>query len=120
MINPLSHWKELPSHIWAGKTCARMFEHKLMPLNVMRSISTTSDGAQWLHVSVSRSDRLPSWIEISKVKDEFIGPDMPAYHCIPRKEDYVNLHRFCMHLWAPISGCGSLPNLQDLVDETAV
>lgn len=59
---------------------------------------------KWLHVSVSRSDRLPNWDELSLVKKVFIGEDRAAVHVLPKASDYVNLHEFCLHLWSPEHG----------------
>jgi len=56
---------------------------------------------KWLHVSVSRTDRLPSWEDLKAVKDRFIGRDREAIQVIPRSRDFVNVHPFCLHLWAP-------------------
>jgi len=75
---------------------------------------------KWLHVSLSRADRLPSWAELSKVKEEFIGEHTAAYHVIPSKADHINLHSFCMHLWSPLDGLERLPNMQSLTLEEAI
>lgn len=122
-MNPPKHWKELqplefpPS---SGNKAARTWTHKLVPgLNVLRSVSIMENGDEWIHVSVARHDRLPSWIEIAKVKSEFIGDDREAFHMIPKKEDHVNLHRYCIHIWSSEKTKANLPNLQNLVFEKA-
>ena len=58
-----------------------------------------SDGLGWEHVSVSRSDRIPTWDEMCQIKDLFWdGEDcVVQYH--PAKKDYVNVHNHCLHLW---------------------
>lgn len=53
-----------------------------------------------LHVSVSRKSRLPSWDDLKRAKNTFMGLDVDAYHVIPKADDHVNLHNYCMHLWA--------------------
>lgn len=58
----------------------------------------------WLHVSVARRDRYPSWEEIRAVKDLFIGKDKDAVMILPREEDYVNIHSNCFHVYHRIDG----------------
>lgn len=72
-------------------------------LRVICSTDTMEDGGTWLHVSVSRSNSLPSWDDLKLVKDAFIGRNHEAVQVLPRDEDFVNLHPFCLHLWSPES-----------------
>jgi hypothetical protein len=62
------------------------------------------NGTTWLHVSVSRRDRYPTWDEILFVKNTFIGRDLEAVQILPREEDYVNVHQNCFHLWHRLDG----------------
>ena len=50
------------------------------------------------HISVSRSDRFPTWEELLKAKEYFIG-DVDAMMVMPSRKDYVNLHKNCFHIW---------------------
>lgn len=59
--------------------------------------------APWLHVSYSRSSRLPSWEDTRLVKEDFIG-DNVAISVLPKGNDYVNIHQFCFHLWHSVAG----------------
>lgn len=59
-----------------------------------------ADGKEWLHVSLSRAKRLPSWPDIKSVKDHFIGKDKVAIQVFPKASSYVNIHPFCLHLWS--------------------
>ena len=58
-------------------------------------------GSWWLHVSVSRHNRLPSWEDLKDVKELFCGRQAYAVQVFPPDRDYVNLYRFCLHLWSP-------------------
>lgn len=120
-ILPPNHWQRY-ANIPCGdvKDAASVWKHKLTPLTVLRSLSVAGDGNQWVHVSVSLPDRLPTWVEITKVKNEFIGEDMEAYQVIAAKKDHVNVHSYCLHLWAPADGRRRVANLQDLTDERAI
>lgn len=96
------------------------WEHERTYLTVLRSLSQVKDGGHWIHVSVARPDRMPSWMEMAKVRDEFLGPTVEAYHVCPRAEDYVNVHQYCLHLWAPVDGVRRVANLQDLIAERGI
>ncbi len=60
-----------------------------------------SDGGDWEHVSISMKHRTPTWEEMCYFKDLFFEEweDVIQFH--PKKEDYVNNHNFCLHLWRP-------------------
>ena len=122
MIDVPNHWKELESfELPPGSQVARVWRHRLIPdFKVLRSLSTTVSGEQWFHVSVSRSDRLPTWQEIVKVKNEFMGEDREAYQVIPRVEDHINIHQFCIHLLSPLDQKPRVANLQEIQMESAV
>ena len=70
-------------------------------LRVMLTTDVMQDGSRWLHVSVSRETKLPSWDDLKTVKDEFVGRANEAIQVLPADRDYVNLHQFCLHLWSP-------------------
>lgn len=58
-------------------------------------------GWEWLHVSFSRPNRIPSYEEVQLVKENFFG-DRKAIMVFPTKEHYVNTHKYCLHLWYSI------------------
>jgi hypothetical protein len=64
------------------------------PLNVI-----ASDGYGWEHVSVSLSHRCPKWEEMCLIKDIFWDDDDFVVQIHPPKDDYVNNHPYCLHLW---------------------
>ena len=66
-------------------------------LKVIRSKATYSDG-DWVHVSLSRPNRLPTWGDLKLVKQAFLG-DVTALQILPKASNYVNIHPFCLHLW---------------------
>lgn len=61
-----------------------------------------SDMMGWEHVSVSRRDRCPTWEEMCQIKDMFWDEDDCVVQYHPPKEDWVNNHPNCLHLWRPI------------------
>jgi hypothetical protein len=68
-----------------------------------------SDGDGWDHVSVSLRSRCPTWAEMCFVKAMFFDPEEAVMQLHPPKSDYVNYHRFCLHLWRPQAGDIPLP-----------
>lgn len=56
-------------------------------------------GQEWEHVSVSLPNRCPTWEEMCIVKDIFFG-NRVAVQFHPEKDEYVNNHPYCLHLWA--------------------
>lgn len=61
-----------------------------------------SEGMGWEHVSVSRTDRSPTWEEMCQIKDLFWDDTDCVVQYHPPKSDYVNNHLHCLHLWKPI------------------
>ncbi len=60
-----------------------------------------SNGAGWDHVSVSLANRCPNWREMCFIKQLF----WDDYECVmqlhPKKSEYINMHKYCLHLWRP-------------------
>ena len=66
---------------------------------VVASVKEEADGHRWLHVSVSRRDRLPSYQDLADVKAAFIGEDRDALQLFPRRAAHVNHMPTTLHLW---------------------
>jgi len=58
-------------------------------------------GGGWDHVSVSFSNRCPTWEEMCLTKAIFFRDDECCVEYHPAKEDYVNHHPYCLHIWKP-------------------
>lgn len=50
------------------------------------------------HVSFSYSNRLPTWEELKKVKEEHFGDEF-VLQILPKEEKYINVHKYCLHLF---------------------
>ena len=79
---------------------AIIYRNKAQGLLVLASIATLEGGKKVLHISLSRRSRLPSWDDVKRVKEAFLGSEREAYHVLPKQSDYVNLHPYCLHLWS--------------------
>lgn len=58
-------------------------------------------GMGWDHVSVSLSNRCPTWDEMCFVKDFFFHPGECVIQYHPAEENYISNHDYCLHLWRP-------------------
>ena len=86
-------------------------EGRPLQLFVILTANVERDGRRWLHVSASRSGRMPTYLDLVEVKRVFIGPDRTAYQVFPRESEHYNAHTFCLHLWCCVDG-DALPDLR--------
>lgn len=75
------------------------YHSKSKGLMVMASIETEKDGKNWLHVSFSRRNKMPDYNDITFIKKHFVGEDRKAIMVFPSKDEHVNIHPYCLHLW---------------------
>lgn len=61
-----------------------------------------SNGGGWEHVSISHKRKIPSWSTMCLLKDMFFEEDEVVMQIHPRKSEYINTHKNCLHLWKPI------------------
>lgn len=78
-------------------------------LAVLVSTAEYPDGRDWMHISVSRRDRIPNWGDLTFIKNTF-APDRYAYQVLPPPDKHVNLHEYVLHLWVPLTGEPPLPD----------
>lgn len=97
----------VPPHSWIERLVAvdvpalkgqRAFEHRDGRLVVVSA--GQHDGRWWLHVSVSRAKYIPSYEDLADVKRTFVTDGYQAVQMFPRRERHVNIHPYCLHLWA--------------------
>ena len=69
------------------------------PRTMRRLKVIVGDGLGWDHVSVSHPKKMPSWDEMSWVKNLFFADDECVVQYHPKAEDYVNYHPNCLHMW---------------------
>lgn len=55
----------------------------------------------WEHLSVSMPGKTPTWDQMCIMKDIFWNEDEACVEYHPKKEDYVNMHEHCLHIWRP-------------------
>ena len=64
------------------------------------------EGKPWLHVSLSRPKKIPSYEDMYCVKQIFIGDDLQAVQIFPKKEKHLNINEYVLHLWCALEGDG--------------
>lgn len=67
---------------------------------------------KWIHISLSRKERLPSWGDIKKVKELFLGDDLTAIQVFPPKDQFINDNPYVLHLWHRLGGKPLLPDFR--------
>ena len=98
--HPQAMWKELPIEKTMGKEASEYIKAWAFGgLMVIASAGEYQDGKEWLHISFSRKSRIPSYDDLQRVKRDFIGEDKKAVLVLPEKENYVNIHKNCLHLF---------------------
>lgn len=63
----------------------------------------SEDENGWEHVSISPKKRfkLPTWNDMSQVKDIFFNENEEVLQLHPKKSEYVDVKDNCLHLWKP-------------------
>lgn len=72
---------------------------RIMSLKLKRPFACIASDEGWEHVSVSLPDRCPTWEEICFIKNMFWDEGDLVVQLHPPKEDYINNHPYCLHLW---------------------
>jgi hypothetical protein len=63
----------------------------------------------WEHASVSIAHRIPNWKEMEFARElVFDETDLVLQFSVPR-QDHINVHPYCLHLWRPIGVTIPLP-----------
>ena len=54
----------------------------------------------WLHASIARPKMMPTYDDLTELKQTFIGKDRKAIMVLPAEAEHVNIHNYCLHLFA--------------------
>lgn len=63
-----------------------------------------SSGDGWEHVSVSRKSRIPSYEDMTRIKEIFWSDKDCVMQLFVPVRDHINCHPNCLHMWRPING----------------
>lgn len=67
-------------------------------LSVLFGAEEHRGAGEWLHVSLARPHKLPTWEDVARVKSVFLGDEL-CVQVLPPRRQYVNVHPYCLHLW---------------------
>jgi hypothetical protein len=71
---------------------------------VLFTLRKYDDGKRWIHLSMSRGDKkLPTWSEMTWLRDEFIGKDTKAIIVLAPAAEHCNLAE-AHHIWHCVDG----------------
>ena len=62
------------------------------------AMASPKDG-DWYHVSISKLKHCPNWTEMCFIKDLFFEDEDVVVQFHPKKSEYVNNAKNCLHLW---------------------
>ena len=58
----------------------------------------------WEHLSVSHSNKIPSWLCMNEMKELFFNDDEECFQFHPKKENYINNNEYTLHIWRRTDG----------------
>ena len=67
------------------------------------------DGTDWIHASMAKADRLPSYFDLVALH-KAVWPEGFAYQVFTTDERHVNIHGRALHLWGRRDGANVLPD----------
>jgi hypothetical protein len=68
------------------------------------------DGADWIHASVARQDRLPSYFDLTALHKAVWGETGFAFQIFASSDRHVSIHDKALHLWGRADGANPLPD----------
>lgn len=96
-------WTQMPFPVPLIKAYLRSDGLKVL-ISVSRIMA--GDGKTWIHVSLSRESRLPTYEDMVSVKKLFVGDDRQALQIFPPKAKHINHSPNVLHLWCCVEGDG--------------
>jgi hypothetical protein len=104
MFTPVTTWRPRPMHNIFDETCTVLFgcfeqPVKRDPLVVIVTIDfyDKPDG-DWLHLSVSRARRLPTWGDLVTARDAMGYRELLFTQLLPPASAWLNIHQHVLHL----------------------
>ena len=80
------------------------YRHNIAPYSVIISATAEDDGRPWAHFSVAHPHRLPTWDDLVRFKEAFLGAESKAIQVIAPRSQWVNIHPHCLHLFVCLDG----------------
>jgi len=90
------------------------FECQFRPLSVMLSAHDVS-GRRWLRLNVAHPSSIPTYLDVARLKDLFIGVDLVAVQPFTPLTRLANGQRNFVDLWACLGDVGQ-PNFDAAIE----
>jgi hypothetical protein len=88
--------------------CYKRIENGVGPLSVILTVDYYGQfepgAGDWLHMSVTRSNRLPSWEDLVIAREELGFKDRMFVQLLPPTKYWLNVHKYCLHLFSRMDG----------------
>lgn len=68
------------------------------------------DGVEWVHASMTRRDRVPSYEDLCRLHQAAFRAGGFAYHVFAPPSEHINIHEYALHLWGRADGAPALPD----------
>ena len=81
---------------WRGM---RVFVRGACSVLIRRDWIEEQGGKECWHLSISCTDRYPTWDEIRDARYALLPGDVTMAMLLPPVAEYVNVHENCFHLW---------------------
>ena len=88
---------------------AYLIPRRKVELRIIACDGTDPEAQGWEHVSVSLAHRTPTWEEMEFVRDLFWLPEDTVLQFSVPREQHINAHPFCLHMWRKIGATVELP-----------
>lgn len=62
------------------------------------SVIVSKDAGHW-HLSIGNPERLPTYEELKEARYKFLPDDIYMAQIFPPTKEFVNVHKFVLHLW---------------------
>lgn len=62
------------------------------------TIIVSKDAGNW-HLSISHPAKIPPYEVLKKARYRYLPNDVTMAQLFPPKEQFVNIHPYCLHLW---------------------
>lgn len=105
-VRPQTKWRRVPSPYTDAEPCMISFGAYIEPVarDPLRAMVTVDlldrwGGGYWLHVSVSRGRRLPTWGDLVRARDALGFKERIFVQLIPPASAWLNVHDHCLHLF---------------------
>lgn len=95
-------WEYIDKFKYTSMRCYRRTKDDLTVIETQAPDIANGEEQEWLHISMSYNDKLPSYEDMRLVKSIFVGPAHTALQIFPPETKHISIHDYCLHLWVPL------------------